>query len=284
MKRIYFLVFILLILLFGCEESTKFSPNIKQVTHTIEVNTQYDALSFIRDLSNDDYTIEVIDNPIDISKVGNYNVTFRISDNNDNSMDLTYLIAVVDKTKPIIQLIADITTTVNREFNINNFVQVTDNCDTNLTNQLEVIGEYDITKAGEYQIQLQVTDSSNNTTTKTVTVYVLEDEQTNNSSNSLAGIYKVHYTEEDELNPYLVLSNDETYSLVINYCVGLRTFTGTYTVNGNHIILESDSLTFDDDDPSSNTITLVINEDGSLTYSNSYGACSPLRNDIFVKQ
>ena len=95
---------------------------------------------------------------------------------------------------------------------------------------------------------------------------------------------KINYMDEDELNPYLVLSDDETYSLVVNYCVGLRTFTGNYTIIGNTIILESDNLTFDDDDPSSTSITLTINDDGSLTYENTYGACSPIHKDVFIKQ
>lgn len=285
MKRVFILL-ILLLVIAGCDANKEFNPTVTQVIHEIEVNKDYDPMSFIRDVSNEDYAIAVIDNEINISQVGNYYISYQVCNEKDQCVEVRYLVAVVDETKPTIHLISDITTTVNKEFDLSHFVYVEDNYDANLNNKLEIIGDYDIHTIGEYQVQLKVTDTSNNTAVRTVTIYVMEDETTTEDTNesSVVGLYKVYYLDEDEYNPTLVLTADESYSLVINYCVGLRTFTGTYTVNGKNIILETDGLTFDDDDPSSSTITLTINDDGSLTYENSYGACSPIRKDIFVKQ
>lgn len=283
MKRL-FLSLVFFILVTGCSHNQEFNPTIKQVINKIEVNSQYDPLTFIKNTSTDDVSIEIIDNPIDISQPGNYNITYSISNDKEQSVELTYLIAVVDETKPTIHLLSDITTTVKQEFDIRHYVTVVDNFDTNLIEKITIDGEYDIDTVGEYQVQLKVADSANNSATKTVTIYVLEDDKKVETNNGVVGVYKVNYMDEEELNPYLVLSDDGSYSLLINYCVGLRTFTGTYLVVGNNIILESDGLTFDDDDPSSTSITMTINSDGNLVYENTYGACSPIHKDIFVKQ
>ena len=283
MKRFLFILILFAIMLCGCNKSTSFEPNVTQVIEKIEVNETYDPLSFIRNVSNDNYSISVLKDEIDISKIGNYNVTYSISDNNNHSKDLTYLISVVDETKPTIQLITDITTTVNENFILSNFVQVLDNYDVNLTNSLEIDGEYDVSKVGEYQVKLVVSDSSNNTSTKTVTIYVVANDEIK-TSNDLVGVYMVDYMDDTTWNPTLVLSDDETFSLTINYCVGLKTFSGTYSESGNNIILYADAFTFDDDDPSSSTITLTKTSDGNLIYENNYGACSPIKSDIFVKR
>lgn len=285
MKQLFIVLMIVLVFLTGCSQTTEFNPKIKQIINKIEVYSEYDPLSFVSNISSDDVIIEVVDNPIDITKPGNYNITYSISNKDNQSVELSYLVAVVDETKPTIQLITDITTNVNQEIDFSNFVTVSDNYDTNLSNNLTINGNYNLNEAGEYQVQLQVTDSSNNTAVKTVTIYVVKDETNDtNNSNSIVGTYKVDYMDEDNLNPSLILSNEETFTLVVNYCVGLRTFTGTYSVVGNKIILESDGLTFDDDDPSSTSITMTINNDGNLIYENSYGACSPIHKDIFIKQ
>lgn len=283
MKRLL-LSLIFLILFSGCSHNQEFNPSIQQVVNKIEVHSQYDPLSFIKNTSTDDVSIEVVNNPIDISQPGNYNITYSISNDKGQSVELTYLIAVVDETKPTIHLLSDITTTVKQEFDIRYFVTVVDNFDTNLIENIKIIGEYDISTVGEYQVQLQVSDSANNTATKTVTIYVLKDESTIENQNGVVGVYKINYMDEEELNPYLVLSDDGTYSLLINYCVGLRTFSGNYSVVGDSVILESDGLTFDDDDPSSTSITMTINSDGNLVYENAYGACSPIHKDVFIKQ
>ena len=215
MKRSFILILLFLVMLFGCNKKTVFKPNIQQVINSIEVYSEYNPLDFIRDVSSTKYNIEVIDNQIDVMKTGNYNVTYRVSDSESNSVEYTYLISVVDKTQPIITVLSDITTVVHNELDITQFIQVRDNYDTNLIDKMEIIGHYDITHVGDYQVHLQVIDSSNNKTTKTVTIYVLEDEL-NSDDNSLVGMYKVNYSDEDEVNPYLILYNDDTYSLLIN--------------------------------------------------------------------
>lgn len=283
MKRL-FISLVFLILVTGCSHNQEFNPSIKQVTNKIEVNSQYDPITFIKNTSVDDVSIAIIDNPIDVSQPGNYNVTYSISNDKGQVVELTYLIAVVDETKPTIHLLSDITTTVKQELDIRHFVTVVDNFDTNLIEKMTINGEYDIHTVGEYQVQLKVSDSANNTATKTVTIYVLEDDTSLETDNQFVGVYKINYMDEEELNPYLVLSADGTYSLLINYCVGLRTFSGNYSVVGDSVILESNGLTFDDDDPSSTSITMTINNDGNLVYENAYGACSPIHKDIFIKQ
>lgn len=52
----------------------------------------------------------------------------------------------------------------------------TDNEDGDLTSKIEVVGNVDTTKAGNYTVTYKVTDSEGATTTKTITVTVLEKE------------------------------------------------------------------------------------------------------------
>ena len=195
MKRL-FISLVFLILVSGCAHNQEFNPTIKQVINKIEVNSQYDPLTFIKNTSTDDISIEILDNPIDISQPGNYNITYSISNDKEQSVELTYLIAVVDETKPTIHLLSDITTTVKQEFDIRHYVTVVDNFDTNLIEKLTINGEYDINTVGEYQVQLKVADSANNTATKTVTIYVLEDDNKIETANGVAGVYKVNYMDD----------------------------------------------------------------------------------------
>lgn len=50
------------------------------------------------------------------------------------------------------------------------------------------------------------------------------------------------------MNPQLVLSRDNTFRLTINYCAGMKTFTGIFTENESSIELVTDGFTFDDND------------------------------------
>ena len=75
-----------------------------------------------------------------------------------------------DTTDPIIVL--DDTYTVKTGYNGNlvNAIMSADDIDRNP--QREIIGKYDLNKAGEYRLRYKITDSSNNITTKDFTLRV----------------------------------------------------------------------------------------------------------------
>ncbi|MDD6466964.1 MAG: hypothetical protein PUF50_02160 [Erysipelotrichaceae bacterium] len=283
MKKLTLVLLCLIFFISGCSsKKSTFNPSISQVIKEIEVNTDYDPLTFIR-CNDSGMTVDVITDEIIIHTLGVYNVEYEITDTKSKeTCTRSFLITVVDKIAPVIYLTDEISIPVNHDLDLSSFVQIQDNYDANLMSKLTIEGEYDTSKVGEYRITLIVRDSSQNEARKTVTVYVEDDDQ-QTEDDTIYGTYSVPYNNDYITNPRLVLLKDHTFSLTINYCSGMQTFTGTFTENDLYVTLTSDGFTFDDN-PSSSTITIQKNEDGSLTYMSSYAACSPIKNDIFYKE
>lgn len=80
----------------------------------------------------------------------------------------------VTDQKPVIENVADVRVALNASFDVKEAVVATDKEDRDLTSQLQVSGQVDTSKAGDYVIEYSVTDSAGQTTKaeRTVTVYL----------------------------------------------------------------------------------------------------------------
>ena len=101
---------------------------------------------------------------VDISKPGEYAVTYNVSDGNGNAAtELSRKVTVVDTTVPIITLNGLARVTVDAGSTYNELgATATDIVDGDLADEIVIEGAVDATTAGEYEITYNVTDAAGN--------------------------------------------------------------------------------------------------------------------------
>lgn len=132
-------------------------------TYVVNVNSKYNDLGFVAKVFNIDLQplVSINDN-VDITKVGNYLVSYNLNFLGKNYR-LNRKIDVIDNEKPNIMLIGD------KEINIyigDKYEELGasayDNYDGDITNNIVISGDLDNNKVGEYVITYSVSDSSKN--------------------------------------------------------------------------------------------------------------------------
>lgn len=142
----------------------------------------------------------------------------------------------------------------------------TDKEDGDLTSKIEVVGNVDTTKAGKYTVTYKVTDSQGSTTTKTITVTVLEKEAvsgdkledgkytikntTTYSGTSSMGtsmvrnsLNELSYLEVRDGEVYLTLEfNKDTHSMMENLKIAVDGTTVNPTADGTKYTFKVNSI------------------------------------------
>ena len=157
--------------------STK--PSITANDKTVNIGSKFDPLSGVKatDAEDGDITSKVVvsKNNVDINKAGTYEITYSVTDKDNNTVTKTIKVTVVSN-KPVIDA-NNITFVIGDEFKPLNGVKATDIEDGDITKKVTITkNTVDINIAGIYSVTYSVTDSHNNTVTKTVNVEVLEKE------------------------------------------------------------------------------------------------------------
>ena len=156
-------------------------PVINATDKTLTVGDEFDPLADVtaEDEEDGDITdkIEILENEVDTTKPGKYEVTYKVTDGGGASYLKTITVTVNPKMEPLnaapIINAEDKTLTVGDEFDPMADVTATDEEDGNLTDKIEVLkNEVDTTKAGKYEVTYKVTDSKGASRTKTITVTV----------------------------------------------------------------------------------------------------------------
>ena len=152
------------------------TPTIVASNKEILANREFDPMKGIvaTDPTDGDITknIEIIKNTVDITKVGTYEITYRVK----NSLNLeeikTIVVKVLSNAVPIIQ-VNNITHYINTKVDYLSMVAASDLEDGNLTDKVTIEeSTVDITKSGVYKIIYAVTDSNENKVTKEIKVTV----------------------------------------------------------------------------------------------------------------
>ena len=156
-------------------------PVIQATDKTLTVGDEFDPLADVtaEDEEDGDITdkIEILENEVDTTKPGKYEVTYKVTDSGGASHVKTIKVTVNPKMEPInaapIIEAEDKTLTVGDAFDPMADVTVTDAEDGNLTDKIEILNnEVDTTKPGKYEVTYKVTDSKGASYTKTITVTV----------------------------------------------------------------------------------------------------------------
>ena len=156
-------------------------PVIQATDKTLTVGDEFDPLADVtaEDEEDGDITdkIEILENEVDTTKPGKYEVTYKVTDSGGASHVKTIKVTVNPKMEPLnaapIITAEDKTLTVGDAFDPMAGVTATDAEDGNLTAKIEVKkNEVDTTKPGKYEVTYKVTDSKGASYTKTITVTV----------------------------------------------------------------------------------------------------------------
>ncbi len=156
-------------------------PVINATDKTLTVGDEFDPLADVtaEDEEDGDITdkIEILENEVDTTKPGKYEVTYKVTDGGGASYVKTITVTVNSKMEPLnaapIIEAEDKTLTVGDAFDPMADVTATDAEDGNLTDKIEILNnEVDTTKPGKYEVTYKVTDSKGASYTKTITVTV----------------------------------------------------------------------------------------------------------------
>lgn len=156
-------------------------PVIQATDKTLTVGDEFDPLADVtaEDEEDGDITdkIEILENEVDTTKPGKYEVTYKVTDSGGASHVKTIKVTVNPKMEPLnaapIIEAEDKTLTVGDTFDPMAGVTATDAEDGNLTTKIEVKkNDVDTTKAGKYEVTYKVTDNQGATCTKTIAVTV----------------------------------------------------------------------------------------------------------------
>lgn len=183
----------------------------------VEINSDITLLSFVDEVKNG--TIVSKDKEIDTSKLGNQNLVIEVK-NGNKTKEYKFTINVVDTTKPEIDARSEITTTVGDEVDLLEGVTVSDNSKEEI--KVEIKGEYDYDKEGEYELEYYAKDSSGNEISQKFKLIVVSDP--NNMTFTTSKGFKGEVIDGVTYIDGVLIAN-KTYSLPSDYGNGLTSAT-----------------------------------------------------------
>ncbi|WP_099221250.1 immunoglobulin-like domain-containing protein [Listeria costaricensis] len=125
----------------------------------------------------------VITGSVDNQTVGVYPITYSVTDSQGGTATITVNVTVINDPPAIFA--TDQTIHVGDKVDVLKNVTATDTEDGDLTNQITYTGTVDNTKPGDYPITYSVADAQGQTTTKNVTIHVINDSPVINNPSSV---------------------------------------------------------------------------------------------------
>ena len=147
-----------------------------QLDNNLEINF-LDEMKISDLLKTNEYTL-LNDDYIDTSKIGINSIDVLLSKDKEK-YKTSFKINIVDNVSPLIWLGNSYSITRGSNDNLKEEILCADNYD-DIPN-CEILGDYDLNKNGNYNLQFKATDSSGNETIKDFTLYVYEPSNSNKS-------------------------------------------------------------------------------------------------------
>ncbi|MGL5244229.1 MAG: immunoglobulin-like domain-containing protein, partial [Sarcina sp.] len=146
----------------------------------IKIGEKFDNLLGIKVKDTEDGEITnriIVDGKVDVNTIGEYNLTYSVTDDDGNITSVNRRVMVRSNNKPTIIGANNYTIKVGDAFNAMDGVIATDTEDVELTNSIQVNGSVDITKEGKYKLTYLVVDSDGNKSTVNRTIIVKSNEK-----------------------------------------------------------------------------------------------------------
>lgn len=183
----------------------------------VEINSKVKLLSFIDKIENGEVVSEDVE--VDTSSLGTKSLEIELK-NKDKKETYKFDINVVDTTAPVIEAEDNITINIDDEVDLVKYATVSDNSKEDI--KVEIEGDYDLDKAGKYNLKYVAKDSSGNEVSYDFILNIVEDPNNRSFVTSKGFVAKV----VDGVT-YIdgVLIVNKTYSLPEGYGSGLTTNT-----------------------------------------------------------
>lgn len=123
----------------------------------VEINSEVELLSFVKEVKNGQVVSK--DEKIDTSSLGKKKLTIKIIKDKKQE-EYSFNINVIDTTKPVIEAKEEVTINTYDEIDLKSLAKVSDNSNEDIS--VELLGDYDTKKAGEYHLKYVAKDTSNN--------------------------------------------------------------------------------------------------------------------------
>lgn len=229
-RKLLLLIGIIVIILIACICFFNNKAKINIIKDTLEINSVYSTKDLVSGQN-----ILLKDNEYSFDKLGDNQLTIKYLKGN-NEKEKIINIKVVDTTKPELELkTTSITLVVGDKDTLLDNVTAKDNSNEEITVLIE--GDYDLKKAGTYNLKYVATDSSGNKAQEDFTLTVNEKKTAQTVSTSSSEYYvKVNKT----LNVAMVYkldSNKEYTNLVKTFLVstgGENTPNGVFTTTDRY--------------------------------------------------
>ncbi|WP_239254662.1 immunoglobulin-like domain-containing protein [Listeria ilorinensis] len=147
---------------------------------TIKIGSSFDPMSGMKatDTEDGDLTDKLqVEGQVDTQKVGDYLLTYTVEDSQHNQATFKRMVHVVSNEKPVITGDKETTIKVGATFDPMSTMHASDKEDGDLTSKLQVTGQVDPQKIGDYLLTYTVEDSQHNQTTFKRTVHVVSNEK-----------------------------------------------------------------------------------------------------------
>ncbi len=158
-------------------KATNTPPVINVSNKRILQNQKIDLLSIVEAIDNEDGNITSkikINGTVDTSKIGNYKITYSVTDSGNLTTTKTITIEVVEDKAPVIEA-SNRTISLNTEFNALYQVKAIDEEDGDITKNIKVIkNTVNSKQLGNYEVTYQVNDSFGHIVTKNIKIEVVE--------------------------------------------------------------------------------------------------------------
>lgn len=183
----------------------------------VEINSKVKLLSFIDKIENGEVVSEDVE--VDTSSLGTKSLEIELK-NKDKKETYKFDINVVDTTAPVIEAEDNITINIDDEVDLVKYATVSDNSKEDI--KVEIEGDYDLDKAGKYNLKYVAKDSSGNEVSYDFILNIVEDPNNRSFVTSKGFVAKV----VDGVT-YIdgVLIVNKTYNLPEEYGSGLTTNT-----------------------------------------------------------
>ena len=194
-------------------------PVINASNKTIVQGQTFDAKKDVTATDPEDgnltSSIQVVESNVNNKVVGTYKVKYQVADSKKETVIKEITVTVTQNQKPSINA-KDKTVNLNSTFNALDGVTATDPEDGNITNIKVTSNNVNTKIVGTYQVTYLVTDSFNQTVTKTITITVKE--QTKVEAN---GLFNLNYIKTKD-NKLLIQGYETIYGIDNNLNVDIK--------------------------------------------------------------